>query len=229
MHTNVCKGVKIMENQITKKSRKIENKPEKTTKEKIFDVSLDLFSQKGFDAVSVREIAREVGIRESSIYNHYKGKEAILDAIIDFFMAELYQEDVPEEEMDALMDQGPEVFFEVGAKMFIERINNPTMEKIWRLVSIEMYHNEKIRNFYKKQLLEEPINSWEVTFTKMIEKGLIKPFNPRTLAYEYFSFAIYLFFEYFVLKYDEDVDSFMDLALEKMGNHAEFLLEVIKV
>ena len=39
----------------------------KSTKDKIFDVSVDLFSQKGFDAVSMREIGREVGMRESSI------------------------------------------------------------------------------------------------------------------------------------------------------------------
>ncbi|MGB9978900.1 TetR/AcrR family transcriptional regulator [Methanobacterium sp.] len=215
-----------MKNKATGSDSKTEKK---STKEKIFDISLDLFSQKGFDAVSVREIAREVGIRESSIYNHYKNKEAILDAIIDYFMSELQQSGPPEEDGDLLMDQGPEVFFEVGARMYIERINTPEMEKIWRLVSIEMYHNEKIRNFYKKELLEQPINIWEDTFAKMIEKGLVKPFNPRTLAYEYFSFAIYLFFEYFVLKYDEDYDSFMDLALEKMNNHAEFLLESIKV
>ncbi len=210
-------------------SSKIENTSEKTTKEKIFDVSLDLFSQKGFDAVSVREIAREVGIRESSIYNHYKGKESILEAIIDYFMAELYQSGPNEEADDALMDQGPEVYFEVGARMYIERINTPTMEKIWRLVSIEMYHNEKIRDFFKTALLEEPINGWEATFTKMIKKGLIKPYNPRTLAYEYFSYAIYLFFEYFVLRYDEDINSFMDLALEKMNEHSRFLLDNIKV
>ena len=30
------------------------------TKEKIFDVSLDLFSKKGYDSVSLREIADEV-------------------------------------------------------------------------------------------------------------------------------------------------------------------------
>ena len=84
-------------------SSKTGNNPEKTTKEKIFDVSLDLFSQKGFDAVSVREIAREVGIRESSIYNHYKSKEAILDAIMEYFMSEL-QSGPPEEEMDKLME-----------------------------------------------------------------------------------------------------------------------------
>lgn len=216
-----------MKNQVNDSDSKATEK--KSTKEKIFDVSIDLFSQKGFDRVSVREIAREVGIRESSIYNHYQNKGAILDAIIDYFMSELQQSGLPEEEGDLLMDQGPEVFFEVGARIYMEQINTPKMEKIWRLVSIEMYHNEKIRNFYKKELLEGPIKIWESTFTRMIEKGLIKPFNPRTLAYEYFSFAIYLFFEYFVLNYDEDFDSFMDLALNKMNNHAEFLLKAIKI
>jgi len=201
----------------------------KPTKERIFDVSLDLFSQKGFDAVSVREIAREVGIRESSIYNHYKSKEAILDAIIDYFKSELSQSGLPEEEDAALMEQGPEVFFNVGASAYINQINTPQMEKIWRLVSIETYHNQKIRDFFKKELLEEPITVWEDVFQTMIEKNMIKPLNPRTLAYEYFSFIIFLFFEYFVLKYDEDFNSFMDLALKRLGNHTEFLLESIKI
>ena len=201
----------------------------KSTKEKIFDVSLDLFSQKGFDAVSVREIAREVGIRESSIYNHYKNKEAILDAIIDYFMSELAQSGDLGVEMDDLISQGPEVFFEFGGKSFIERMGSPKNEKIWRIIAIEIFHNDKIRNFFQKELLEEPITGWENIFTMMIQKGVIKPFNPRTLAYEYFYFAIYLFFEYFVLRYDEDFDSFMDLALEKMADHAEFILKAIKV
>lgn len=201
----------------------------KPTKERIFDVSLDLFSQKGFDAVSVREIAREVGIRESSIYNHYKNKEAILDAIIEYFKSELSQSGLPEEEATDLMEQSPKVFFEVGARAYIDQINTPQMEKIWRLVSIETYHNQKIRGFFKKELLEEPLTVWENVFQIFIEKNMIKPLNPRTLAYEYFSFIIFLFFEYFVLKYDEDFNSFMDLALEKLGNHTEFLLEAIEV
>ena len=32
-------------------------------KEKIFQVSIDLFSKYGYDGVSVRQIAREVGIK----------------------------------------------------------------------------------------------------------------------------------------------------------------------
>ena len=54
------------------------------TKEKIFDVSLDLFSKKGYDSVSLREIAEEVGIRKSSIYSHYSSKEAILMDIFNY-------------------------------------------------------------------------------------------------------------------------------------------------
>ncbi len=201
----------------------------KPTKERIFDVALELFSEKGFDAVSVREIAREVGIRESSIYNHYKNKEAIMDTIIDHFVAKLHSSGFSEEEETNLLDQDPEVYLQQGARMYLEQINTPEMEKIWRLVSIETYHNEKIREFFKKELLEAPLNIWENTFQMMIDKKMIKPLNPRILAHEYFSFAIYLFFEYYFLKYDEDFDSFMDLALEKMANHNKFFLEAIKI
>ena len=42
------------------------------TKEKIFHVSLDLFSQKGYDSVSIREIADEVGIKKILVLNRNK-------------------------------------------------------------------------------------------------------------------------------------------------------------
>lgn len=210
-------------------TNKKQNTPSKPTKERIFDTSLELFSKKGFEAVSVREIAREVGIRESSIYNHYQSKEAILDEIIDYFKSELANSGPLEEDANELIKQGPEVFFEVSSKIYIDQVNTPKMEKIWRLVSIETFRNDKIKNFFKKELLEEPINIWEQIFDEMKERKLIKPINSRTLAYEYFSFAIYLFFEYFILEYNEDYESFMDLALEKMANHTKFLLEAIKI
>ena len=55
-----------------------------TTKEKIMETALQLFSQRGYDGVSVRDIARAVSIRESSLYNHFKNKRAIFDGIVDF-------------------------------------------------------------------------------------------------------------------------------------------------
>ena len=47
-----------------------------TTKERIIDQALDLFSRKGYDGVSVRDISGAVGIKESSLYNHFHRNSA---------------------------------------------------------------------------------------------------------------------------------------------------------
>ena len=44
------------------------------TKQRILSESLRLFSENGYDAVSVAEIASAVGIKAPSLYKHYKSK-----------------------------------------------------------------------------------------------------------------------------------------------------------
>ena len=52
------------------------------TKERILSEALTLFAQKGYEAVSVEEIAAAVGIKAPSLYKHYKGKRDIFDHIV---------------------------------------------------------------------------------------------------------------------------------------------------
>ncbi|WJI08620.1 TetR/AcrR family transcriptional regulator [Methanobacterium sp. CWC-01] len=206
-----------------------QNEIKRTTKEKIFDAAVDLFSLKGFSNVPVREIAKKAGIREGSIYNHFRNKEAILDAIIDYFKLEMAKTNLPSEEAAALMQEGPEVYLEMGAQIFLSRINTPQFGKIWRLVLMESYHNEKIRDVFKKDLIEEPLAGWESIFQLMVEKKMIKPVNPRIMAYEYWSFVIFLLFDYSILYYEQDFGSYMKGGLEKMNNHTRLLLEAVKI
>ncbi|MDR1563980.1 MAG: TetR/AcrR family transcriptional regulator [Oscillospiraceae bacterium] len=56
-----------------------------TTKEKIWNTSLILFSDKGYSSVSMRDIAKAVGINAASIYNHFASKEDILKSFYDFY------------------------------------------------------------------------------------------------------------------------------------------------
>ena len=42
------------------------------------DAALDLFARHGFDATSVRMIARAAGVRESALYHHFKDKASLL-------------------------------------------------------------------------------------------------------------------------------------------------------
>ena len=57
-----------------------------TTKEKILEVSLALFAQKGYSNVYVNEIALAVGIKAPSLYKHFKNKQDIFDCCIKVFL-----------------------------------------------------------------------------------------------------------------------------------------------
>jgi AcrR family transcriptional regulator len=52
------------------------------TSARIMDVASHLFSTVGYEATSMRAIARSVGVQPASLYNHYPSKEHILWAII---------------------------------------------------------------------------------------------------------------------------------------------------
>lgn len=50
-------------------------------KQQLLEVATGLFSQKGYHATSMRDIAEAAGIEAASIYNHFNGKEEILHEI----------------------------------------------------------------------------------------------------------------------------------------------------
>ena len=55
----------------------------KTKKQIIMDAALDLFSEKGYAAVGVDEIGAAAGVKGPAIYHYFKGKEAILNELLN--------------------------------------------------------------------------------------------------------------------------------------------------
>ena len=108
-----------------------------SNRERIFDVSIDLFSEYGYDGVSVRQIAKEVGIRESSIYNHYPSKESILDSILDYYINRMLANDIPVEQASENLDVGFDYFYRAGLIAFTSQLIDEKMSKITRIILIE--------------------------------------------------------------------------------------------
>lgn len=50
-------------------------------KEKILQSASELFTEKGYDALSVRNIAKRANLSTIGIYSHFKGKQGILNAL----------------------------------------------------------------------------------------------------------------------------------------------------
>ncbi|MCL2774635.1 MAG: TetR/AcrR family transcriptional regulator [Oscillospiraceae bacterium] len=59
------------------------------TKEKIMRVAAKMFSERGYDKVTTREIAKVVGINSASIYYYFPSKEDILKSLYRFYNEEL--------------------------------------------------------------------------------------------------------------------------------------------
>ncbi|MGH9016576.1 MAG: TetR/AcrR family transcriptional regulator [Acidimicrobiales bacterium] len=53
----------------------------KGTRERILDIALDLFIEKGFDKTSLREIAERLGFSKAALYYHFASKDDILLAL----------------------------------------------------------------------------------------------------------------------------------------------------
>jgi len=53
-------------------------------REQIVKTALALLSKRGFKSLSMAAIARRVGVVPSAIYRHFSGKDALLDALLDF-------------------------------------------------------------------------------------------------------------------------------------------------
>jgi AcrR family transcriptional regulator len=55
------------------------------TKGEIHRAALELFSSRGYEKTSLREIAEQVGISKASLYYHYSSKQELLQAIVGTF------------------------------------------------------------------------------------------------------------------------------------------------
>jgi AcrR family transcriptional regulator len=54
---------------------------ERLTRERVIDAALHIMDTEGLDAVTMRRVAREVGVEAMSLYNHVRDKEDLLDGI----------------------------------------------------------------------------------------------------------------------------------------------------
>ena len=68
-----------------------------STSDRILDAAEDLFAAKGYSATSLGDVADRVGIRSPSLYNHFKNKEALYQAVLNRLLTDF---SAPLEELD---------------------------------------------------------------------------------------------------------------------------------
>ncbi len=171
----------------------IVNKDAATNKEKILSIAIELFSQKGYSCVSMREIAASVGIKAASIYNHYKNKEAILEEIMLFFRQQLHEHVYPAFDIGDCLD----------VREFIRKLtmandtffSDPVYAQIGSILLQEQFQNDKIRQMLLEELIQYPRDKISSYFEQLMRAGKMRALDPMLATKEYHSFYISEFYE----------------------------------
>lgn len=198
------------------------------TKDKIFDTALDLFSKKGYDSVSVRTIASEVGIKESSIYNHYSSKKDILMSILNYFEEYFKGNPLDDENIRKLLEENPKEFYHQGSEMFKQQIFEEKILKIMKLIFVQMYQIDEVKEFFLREILGGSTDFWSDVFEILIQKNVIgSDCNPNKLAEMYFGFSMFKLWEIF-LKYDDFPKAEIEIMFDEVEEYHKFLLDSVR-
>lgn len=164
------------------------------TAEKIMLTALRLFARDGYEAVSVSDIAGELGMTKGALYKHYKNKRDIFDRIVERMYrvdAESSQEcGVPADDPDGVGD-GAEVTEKNIADFTISRFLFWTEDSFAadfrRMLTLEQYRSSEMAELYSMCIAEGPVRYMEGIFRKMISRGCMKNDDPRHMALEFYA------------------------------------------
>ena len=163
------------------------------TKQKILEKALELFSVYGYDSVSVGMIAQAVGIKAPSLYNHFPGKQAIFDAIVEATAAQ-YEHDT--DRIDIHVHNAPQdvpVFTEISEDALVAKVyqifdyslHNETISRFRRMMTIEQFRTPELAALYSRRYVERVITYHAGIFRSLIAGGELLPEDPNIMALMY--------------------------------------------
>ncbi len=156
------------------------NEKSSGTREQILLMATIAFAKHGYASVSMRDIAKVLGCRPSSIYNHFDSKEALWKEVVDH-AASLYRlyfshvnqniaaADTFEEVLDAIFHQP-------------KRLANVFTCYAFTMVQTEQFHDRHAGKTFEESFLRYGVDVLDDWFGKCVAKAMTPPFDTRTVA-----------------------------------------------
>ncbi len=147
------------------------------TKRKIFETSMKLFAEKGYDATSIEEITATVGVAKGTLYYHFSSKEEIFNFLIEEGI-KLMQNSI-----DIKTAKFPNYIDKIKAIVLIQIKVVMKYEDLITILLSQFWGNETRNQKCKKHIFEY-ISKIEEIVEEGIKKGQVKKGDPHAIASE---------------------------------------------
>ena len=197
------------------------------TKEIILEVALSLFSKKGYSGVSIRDISKEVGIKESSVYNHFKNKQEIFQTLCQHFIHVTNEMALSYYRRISVSTTVTEEEFLFFCKSYVnDYLMENKIHKFICMLVIEQNVNEEAAKIYHEILFDKALEGQRQLFEWMIKIDFLKEIDMDEMVMEYYAPIVYWFHRYLVTNpISKDIKDMMN---QKITNHVERFLAKYK-
>ena len=147
------------------------------TKRKIFETSMKLFAEKGYDATSIEDITATVGVAKGTLYYHFSSEEEIFNFLIEEGIKLLQNSiDIKTAKFSNYIDK-------IKAIVLIQIKIVVKYEDLITILLSQFWGQEQRHQMCQKNILEY-VHKIEKIVEEGIQKGQIKQGNPQAIASE---------------------------------------------
>ena len=199
------------------------------TRQKILKEALELFSVRGYDSVSVGDIAEAVGIKAPSLYNHFPSKRAIFDAIVESTAAQ-YESDTDKinvhvqnvsQDIPVFTEISEDALFEKVRQIFEYSLHNEDISRFRRMMTMEQFRSPELAALYSRRFVERLLAYHAGIFRALVAAGEIRAEDPDALAMMYVAPVLTL-----IGVCDRQPDR-EDECLERLSRHVRLFFRMV--
>lgn len=199
-----------------------------TTREALLEAAMNLFSARGYTGTSIRDLAREVGIRESSVYKHFPSKQALFEALIErahdalakIGSAQGLSFSPAREAAEPYRGISEKSLLLVAQSFFTFVLHDPDFSRIRRLMQIERYREPAVASHFADYFIVQPLSFHTELFRQLLDSGEFREgLDAREMAVAFFG-PVFMLIDYAESEGGEPV------ALDLLQGHVHHFLQV---
>ena len=145
------------------------------TRSRILKAAERLFARQGFDGTTTRDLAREAGVAEGTLFRHFENKKAILVEVATQGWIEILTDLLTE-----LSEMGS--YKAIAQVMRRRMLNLHQNADMMRVCFMEAQFHPDLRDRIQSDVIAKMSDVAEAFFQTAMDQGIYRPMNPRIVA-----------------------------------------------
>jgi AcrR family transcriptional regulator len=141
-------------------------------RDQILNAAAKVFAERGFHPATIRDVAKEAGIADGTIYNYFQNKSALLLGILDRMRESVLQN----ADFSAAIDMDIRSFMRVYLYHPLMALKEDNFE-LFRAIVSEITANVELRELYCQKILEPRLAAAAPQFQRWAEQGILRPID----------------------------------------------------